>query len=139
MTCLRAAGCVEDGLVRRTRWCLGGEGRRRRPDYRSGRSGGRVRGPLGACSLGVGRRECVLGTTISRSGGSDIVVSELSATKRAGRDHLFFLVPDVFAAEESLLMLSVLVEVVREAQDVAVVQVARKQWIRAILGPLRIR
>ena len=45
--------------VCRTRWCLGGEGRRRRPDYRSGRSGGRVRGPLGACSVGVGRRECV--------------------------------------------------------------------------------
>ena len=47
--------------VCRTRWCLGGEGRRRRPDYRSGRSGGRVRGPLGACSVGVGRRECVWG------------------------------------------------------------------------------
>ena len=58
---LRAAGCVDDGLVCRTRWCLGGEGRRRRPDYRSGRSGGRVRGPLGACFVGVGRRECVLG------------------------------------------------------------------------------
>ena len=37
------------GVVCRARWCFGGEGRRRRPDYRSGRSGGRVRGPLDAC------------------------------------------------------------------------------------------